>query len=268
MTEAAATLGGVVLTSGVEKPKRFSMLLWGPAKSGKTTLAATAPGKKLWINFDPDGLASLVGREDIVIADYAAEKPKVIVQKLLRDDCLDLGNFLQKQPEIETVVFDSVTKFRDKAIAWATETKGLKLEEPGQRGYVVSNNYIKQVVANLVRVCMETGRNVIFIAHEGAPEKTDEGHVIQISLALGGSLTVDLSATPSEVWHVSDVDGKRRICIRPCRKLQPMGSRMFDTSGEPEFVWKYDPVKNPNGDGIAQWFKQWQETGKKIPLPK
>ena len=38
---------------------RVSMMLWGSAGCGKTTFANTAPGKRLYINFDPDGTSSL-----------------------------------------------------------------------------------------------------------------------------------------------------------------------------------------------------------------
>lgn len=38
-------LGQFKIKQGGEAPTRLSMLLWGPAGCGKTTLAATAPGK-------------------------------------------------------------------------------------------------------------------------------------------------------------------------------------------------------------------------------
>ena len=47
----------------IEKPTdmlaRMSMILWGDAGCGKTTLAATAPGRKLFIALDPDGDMSI-----------------------------------------------------------------------------------------------------------------------------------------------------------------------------------------------------------------
>lgn len=260
-------MGGLEVKSGITVPKRFSMLLWGPAKGGKTTLASTAPGKKLWINFDPDGTASLYGRDDVMVADFSAEKPHVIMPKLLNEDPVSLADTLRKHPEIESVVLDSTTTLAALAQKYACFAKNLKQEEPGQRGYSVKNNFLMQVITNVLRICQECGRNIILIAHEGAPNMDDEGHIVSISIALGGSLVTNLSALPSEVWHVSDVDGKRRVAVRSCRQRSPMGTRMFDASGEPEFMWRYDPITR-KGEGIAEWFKAWADRGGKIPLPK
>jgi hypothetical protein len=262
----SVTLGGVELKTGLDIPSRFSMLLWGPAKCGKTTLASTAPGKKLWINFDPDGLASLLGRDDIVIADYSSEKPYVIIPKLLNEDPLNISTYLKANPDVLTIVGDSITFLDRMALTEACKKKSLNLEEPGQRGYSVKNNYVRQIVGNLMRVAQEQNRNIIFTAHEAAPDKDKDGNVIGMGLALSDSLSVAFSAMPSEVWNVNDVNGKKTIAVRPCRLRSPMGSRMFNSAASPEFIWKYDPITR-KGEGIADWFKQWQERGAKIPLP-
>lgn len=262
------SLGGVAVKSTVDVPQRFSLLLWGLAKSGKTTLASTAPGKILWINFDPDGLASLSGVENILIADFSAEKHYVIVPKLLKDENpLGLETVLKENPDIRSMVFDSATTFAYLCQQYAAKEKGLKEEEPGQRGYSVKNNYIKRTIRNLLRVAANANVNCIVTAHEAPPMVDDKGVIQQISLAMGGSLTSDLSMLPSEIWHVSNYEKNKRIAVMPCRQRQPMGTRMFDTRGEPEFIWKFDPVTR-KGDGLDVWFKQWQEKGGKIPLPK
>lgn len=260
------TLGGVEVKSTVDAPQNFSMLLWGQAKSGKTTLASTAPGKKLWINFDPDGTASLTGRDDIMVADYANEKHHVIIPKLLNEDPINLGVFLKDNPDIETVVIDSVTLLAALVQAQAVKAKNLAPEEPGMRGYGVKNNWLNIILRNLIRVVKEQGRNVILIAHESAPDRDDKGTVVAIGLALSESIAVGLSALPSEVWHVSDDGGKRRIAVRPCRQRSPMGTRMFIATGDPEFYWKYDATTR-KGEGIADWFNKWREKGDKIPIP-
>ena len=66
---------------------------------------------------------------------------------------------------------------------------------------------------------------------------------------------------------MSDTGLERRIAIRPCRSRKPMKTRMFDASGAPEFVWHYNTI-TADGEGIAEWFRAWQEGGgKKLPLP-
>ena len=58
--------------------------------------------------------------------------------------------------------------------------------------------------------------------------------------------------------------GERSIAYRPVRMRKPVKSRIFiqgpKTTGE--FKWDYDPVTG-EGDGIATWFKAWQEAGGK-----
>ncbi len=61
------TLGAVDLSS-----TRVALLLWGASGCGKTTLASTAPGTKLWILFDQDGANSLAGRDDYVVLDLTS----------------------------------------------------------------------------------------------------------------------------------------------------------------------------------------------------
>ena len=53
-TNAPKLAGGVQITKPNELPDEMFGLIWGPAGTGKTTLACTAPGNKLLINFDPD----------------------------------------------------------------------------------------------------------------------------------------------------------------------------------------------------------------------
>lgn len=259
------TLGGVPITSITEKPTRFSMLLWGQAKSGKTTLAATAPGKKLWINFDPDGTASLFGRDDVDVVDYSMEKHTTIIPKLLNDDPLNLGEFL-KTSDHQTVVLDSITFLLPLITNHATWKKNLLPEEPGQRGYSVRNNWANQIIKGIARVVQERGKNFIMIAHEAAPDRDDKGNVIQIGMNLSDALATGLSALPSEVWHVRDDGGKRYIAVRPCRQRSPMGSRMFISGDQPEFQWKYNAMTR-TGEGINDWFQKWVSSGQKLSLP-
>ena len=71
-------LGGIKLTKPAQKPQRMSLCLWGNPGCGKTTLAATAPGKKLWISFDPDGTVALNNRDDVLVADFSKERNSII----------------------------------------------------------------------------------------------------------------------------------------------------------------------------------------------
>ena len=71
-------IDGIKIPTLAEAEKRFSLLLWGSAGCGKTVWAASLPGLKLLINFDPDGPSSLGDREDVIIIDLSGEKHTVV----------------------------------------------------------------------------------------------------------------------------------------------------------------------------------------------
>ena len=62
-------LGQAAVVPLRHKRERLTMLLWGKPACGKTVFAATAPGKKLWLLFDPNGTASIRKRDDILVVD-------------------------------------------------------------------------------------------------------------------------------------------------------------------------------------------------------
>src|SRR6186713_907657 len=116
-------IDGIDVKSLAETEQRFSLLLWGLAGCGKTTLAASAPGRKLLINFDPDGPVSLGARDDIVLIDLSGERFGIVDAFKLDDDpLLPLGekkyrlSKIIEELEISTVIVDSVTAFSSLAV--------------------------------------------------------------------------------------------------------------------------------------------------------
>lgn len=271
--EPVIRLAGLEVVTPKERIKRFSLLLWGGSGGGKTTLAATAPGKKLWINFDPDGTDAVANRDDILLVDFAA-RPNDCVEHFKENDPIRLTNFLKEDPSIETVVFDSLTTFADKALSHgivkAQKTQKGKystIEDPGYSGYGNKNTWIRLCIKNLLRTTATVNRNIIFIAHEDKPLLDKEGHVISISIMLGSSLNEQVPIDFSEIWNLSDTGTERRIAVRNCRLRKPVKSRMFFTNKQPEFLWDYD-AETGKGATIAEWYQQWKDNdGKKIPLP-
>jgi len=272
-TKPAIKFGGVELVTPVARVKRFSLLLWGSSGSGKTTLAGTSPGKKLWINFDPDGTDAVAYRDDIVMRDFSND-PYRVVEEFKEDDPIRITKFLTDNPDIETVVFDSLTTYGDKALfhgvtkAQSTQ-KGrfATIEEPGYSGYGNKNTWTRLCIKQLLKATGVTNRNMIFIAHEDKPLVDKEGHVMSISIMLGSSLNEQVPIDMSEIWNLQDTGTERRIAVRNCRFRKPVKSRMFLTSGSPEFKWTYN-AETDEGPGIADWYKDWMKNGgKKIPLP-
>lgn len=260
-------LGGMEVQSAPQAT-RLSALIWGPAGCGKTTLASTAPGKKLWLNFDPDGTASLFGRDDVVVLDLSTLKPETLVDKFRTDERLGLGKFIQEH-NIDTVVVDSLTAYAQIALDSYVGKEGKStIEKPGISAYGARNSLTLRLIQAVLR---ETGRNnthVIFITHEDAPVTNDDGGVLYITMQLGGKLPDQAALQISEVWFMSDNGKKRTIAVRPCRNRKPMKSRMFDTSVDLEFDWLYQVNKPDPKYELGTWYNNWRESGKKIQVPK
>lgn len=266
------SLGGIEIVTPKARIKRFSLLLWGSSGSGKTTLAGTAPGQKLWINYDPDGTDAIAYRDDVHVMDFAT-RPTRDVELFKEDDPLRLTKFLTDHPEIETVVFDSLTTFGDKALTHGVSVaqktnkgKYATIEDPGYSGYGNKNTWTRLLVKNLLKVTGVLNRHMIFIAHEDKPVTNKNGEVMYISIMLGSSLNEQIPIDLSEIWNLHDTGHERKIAIRNCRMRKPLKSRMFINSTDPEFEWTYNADKD-EGEGIADWYEAWVANGGKIPLP-
>lgn len=257
----------------IESGTPFFGVLWGPAGTGKTTLAATAPGKLLYYNFDTGGDQSLGNRDDIHLVDLSAQKYNVLTSFRVESDPADVRKAIAADPEIATIVIDSLTMINEHALPMAVaESKNSTMKEPGQHGYAHRNRIVYEIVKNMFTVCAELKRNFIIVGHESKAEKDEiTGRMFQ-SMLIGGELSTFFANRFSEVWYVEDVGSAKRIHTRSNPNKKPMKTRLFETTGGEEFDWKYDPRKSladqPNWT-IRGWVDQWHKNGgKKIALPK
>lgn len=245
---------------------RVSMLLWGTAGCGKTHFANTAPGKRLFLNFDPDGTASLPLSDDTLLLDYSTENDR-IVSEVQSTNPFNLDTILKENTDIQTVIVDSVTAFTTKAIGHAINTvKGATFENPSIAGYGFRNRHALGLCKSLLFVTARHTRNIIFICHEDVPEKNADGAVLYISLLLGGSLREEVPIHISEVWHMLDKVTSRVVQVRSTGQYKPMKSRMFNTNSAYEF--EVSTVTNPSKVTLATLFDTWREAKyDKIKLP-
>jgi hypothetical protein len=251
---------------------RLTMILWGEAGVGKTSLAATAPGKKLLVLFDPEGDISIKHIPDIDVLDLT-KVTKSDMPNLQKSDPFGITALI-KEGGYETLIIDSITKVSQLALSYAVATmpvskSGFKAtdDDPTQSGYGRRNRLVENFMIDILRNTSVMRTNVIFVTHEGSPDKSEKGVTLSVNMLLGGQLPNLLSKEISEVWHVGDVNGKRRIALRPERLRSPMKSRMFNLEGPTGFDWNYSPSKN-TGHTIDMFWGRWVE-GKfgKINVP-
>jgi hypothetical protein len=267
-------LGSIVITPNTQRRETLVMLLWGKPATGKTVLASTAPGRKLWLLFDPAGTASLSKRSDVVVADFSGYKAAQL-------ENLKQGGIVERDliralaaPEISTVVVDSLTSFGQLALSYAIVSgkanKGTfraTIESPGMTGYGVRTSMMLDFAQMVLRAAVDAGKHVIFICHE--TEKSDEaGQVNEITIALSGQTASVLPAKISEIWYVEDTGKQRLVYVRNHGMRRPMRSRMFLTpQGTTRFAWTYEQEAGTGGT-IARWYDTWANAGfSKIDLP-
>jgi hypothetical protein len=99
----------IPIVTAAKTEKRISLLLCSPSGYGKTTLADSAPRKKLWLLF---GSSEIASGKDVLIADFT-RSPAEIIEKFEDQNPFNISKILPHNPEIETVVFDSVRAFGD-----------------------------------------------------------------------------------------------------------------------------------------------------------
>jgi hypothetical protein len=269
-------LNGVPVTALAAQEYQLSILLWGKAACGKTVAAVTAPGKKLWILFDPKGTASLGPRDDVLVADFASY-PIHKLQDFKEDGTMKnaLKKVLLANPDVETIVVDSVTQFAENALAHAIVSRvgatakfQPSFEAPGMQAYGARLAVTMSMIRMMLLIAGEHKKHIIFITHEGQPDKDDNGVTREITLMLGGGLPSAVPLKISEVWYMRDTGKDREIFVRPFQYYSPMRSRMFRTQQASSFKFRYD-LETGQGEGIADWYKRWSDSGfTKIDLPK
>jgi hypothetical protein len=266
MTEIS--IGGV--PPSASKVTRISLLVWGPPGIGKTTLAATMPGRIALINFDPDGPASIANYDNVTVFDFSGMATAQVIPKLKDKDPFGLSNALE---HFDSVVVDSLTSITDHTLAHGIrETKGATLERPSPGAYGARGAVVLEFLRNILSVTAAHKKHICFLAHEDAPSKNDEGSVVGITMSLGGKIPGGVALKLNECWAMFETSkNEKMIIIRKARMRDPVKSRMFDSSESPEFEWYYnvnDP-DDPDNMTIDKFYKDWEANGfKKLALPK
>lgn len=274
-------IDGIDVPTLRETEKRFSLLLWGQAGCGKTVWACSTPGKKLLINFDPDGPSSLGARDDVIVIDLSGER-YTVVDKFRSDDdpLLPLGeksfrlSRIIEELDISTVIVDSCTAYSQLAVEKGlTVAPGAILERVSPGGYAARNAITLRMMTVVLRLTKRLQRNCIFITHEDdAGVRDKEGNLLHITLLLGGKLGQQVALQISEVWCMMDNGKERSVLIRPCRMRKPLKTRMFQAEKEVEFKLRYEQFgkEAPYGlHSLSSFIAEWEKGNyEKLPVPK
>ncbi len=277
--------GPVEVTEGADIPSRIAALIWGPSGAGKTTFAATAPGKKLWFSFGDQEHVSVAKRKDVKVANVSQLRYEELFRHCQNDNPFGLEQILDQDESIETVVVDSCTAIAFRALQKAVEGGYGKstnfrptMEMPGLSAYGARNAIVLEVVTGFLRVTSEFNVHCILTAHEADPtyvkgKGREEGIIDHIGMMLGGQLVNNNAWRLSEIWYMSQMETgekHRRLAVRPTRLRRPMKSRMFSSMGDPEFTVLYNAEKPDKGQmTIAGFYEQWKKGGmEKLPVPK
>lgn len=263
-------IGGVQQAS--TPVERFSCLIWAPAGMGKTTLAMTMPGRKALINFDPDGPASvpkkLLDSGEVSVFDLAG-KDDAFFARLKDRDPLGIEKTFD---HFDSYIIDSMTSITERTLARGIDvTKGATLERPSPGAYGARNNLTINFVRNLLQITAKGNKHICLTAHEGPPDKNDDGSLIGYTMSMGGQLPALMSLRLNECWPMFETSKNEKMIIcRKSRLRDPAKSRMFNVTKRTEFQWKFDPMNwdDPDNMRIDKWFEAWKANNfDKIEMP-
>jgi hypothetical protein len=272
-------LGNIPVTQGDEIPSRIAMLLWGPAGCGKTTLAATAPGEKLWLSFGDQEHVSVMKRPDVHVAQLYDLSTEELFRQGQNDNPFGLDKLLSENHKIETVVVDSATAIAFRALQKAI-AEGIgrskvftpTIMAPGISAYGGRNGIVLELLTGILRVTAKHGVHVVVTAHEDDPKLRDDGTIEFITVSLGGKIVSNTSWRLSEIWYMQQSqlgERKRSIAIRPTANKKPMKTRIFTDMGEATFIMEYNAEKPDKGQmTLTSIYEQWLNAGmNKLQIP-
>ena len=222
------------------KNTNTSILVWGAAGVGKTTLASTLPKPILFLMFDPNGASTLRHADgNIKVVDITDFNPAFIkgfYGNTISPFGEELTNYIIDN-EIKSIVVDSITALDNHCMDYAIKVSKTTKYAPGLQGYGCRATALKEVINNICLFCKSKNIDIMFTAHQSGWTKDEmTGYLVQ-EIAIGGKVPVSLPSIFDEIWYLADENNKKVIYTKSTVKFSPMKSRMFDCTESGFYIW-------------------------------
>lgn len=167
-------------------PRTYNVLLYGPAKSGKSTAAATAPGPIVWVNAEGPGALAHARKT----ANGLGTQIKEVRVQRGDDTRALLRNVIQHvrsrtEPVPATVVIDTIAKVRERLIG--------EIVSPGASNSIQQFGEVARILREFIEIMRDEAVNLVIVAHHDVAD-ADGQRIVQP--LIGGALT---QVIPGEV---------------------------------------------------------------------
>jgi energy-coupling factor transporter ATP-binding protein EcfA2 len=183
------------------KSERLSLLVYGPSGSGKTTVAATLPGKILFVNAE-NGLLSISSGKELAVYDLTVDGSG---KDLPRDFRFEKLLHLLKEvlpgmtDKFDWLVFDSMTEISQNLV------EGLKKKYPDKAdGLKLWGEYNDFMVAFIKQLRDYRPFNILLLALDSV-DKDDTGKRF-VGVDINGKISSRVPALIDEVFYLKDFD--------------------------------------------------------------